>query len=402
MDNLPRISPRKLIVGSILLLLLGFWAWLHYTTQGQLWQIRQELAYWKKNTPKYRYNTYRYRSASVTEVIASLYNSIDSSDPNVAKALALIPEIYGSGTPDSSTNDPSRREKHFESLKEALIVAQQIDKSKEKAEVLIRIAHAYIKLSDSTQDPTVLKQALTVAQQKDKSKDKGETLIEIAQAYIKLSDSTQAVAVLKQALTVAQEIDSFYFQTGILNEIAEAYIKLSESTQDQTKVKHAQKRAHQIMNSRSKGETLIEIAEAYIKLSDSTQDPTLLKQSLIPAEQIDDSEDKVEILTKIAQGYIKLSDSKEALTIFKQALNVIQDSHSLFPKTEQQTAIVIEMAETQAKLQRWGDALKTTKKCRLKYNDNSQCRVESLSKILRVYEEFENAEFKEEGKQNSN
>ncbi|WP_048314284.1 hypothetical protein [Crocosphaera watsonii] len=139
MDNLPRISPRKLIVGSILLLLLGFWAWLHYTTQGQLWQIRQELAYWKKNTPKYRYNTYRYRSASVTEVIASLYNSIDSSDPNVAKALALIPEIYGSGTPDSSTNDPSRREKHFESLKEALIVAQQIDKSKEKAEVLIRL-----------------------------------------------------------------------------------------------------------------------------------------------------------------------------------------------------------------------------------------------------------------------
>ena len=362
MDNLPRISPRKLIVGSILLLLLGFWAWLHYTTQGQLWQIRQELAYWKKNTPKYRYNTYRYRSASVTEVIASLYNSIDSSDPNVAKALALIPEIYGSGTPDSSTNDPSRREKHFESLKEALIVAQQIDKSK----------------------------------------DKGETLIEIAQAYIKLSDSTQAVAVLKQALTVAQEIDSFYFQTGILNEIAEAYIKLSESTQDPTFLKQALTVAQQINNSRSKGETLIEIAEAYIKLSDSTQDPTLLKQSLIPAEQIDDSEDKVEILTKIAQGYIKLSDSKEALTIFKQALNVIQDSHSLFPKTEQQTAIVIEMAETQAKLQRWGDALKTTKKCRLKYNDNSQCRVESLSKILRVYEEFENAEFKEEGKQNSN
>ena len=190
MDNLPRISPRKLIVGSILLLLLGFWAWLHYTTQGQLWQIRQELAYWKKNTPKYRYNTYRYRSASVTEVIASLYNSIDSSDPNVAKALALIPEIYGSGTPDSSTNDPSRREKHFESLKEALIVAQQIDKSKEKAEVLIRIAHAYIKLSDSTQDPTVLKQALTVAQQIDDSPSKVWILIEIAEAYIKLSDSS--------------------------------------------------------------------------------------------------------------------------------------------------------------------------------------------------------------------
>ena len=272
MDNLPRISPRKLIVGSILLLLLGFWAWLHYTTQGQLWQIRQELAYWKKNTPKYRYNTYRYRSASVTEVIASLYNSIDSSDPNVAKALALIPEIYGSGTPDSSTNDPSRREKHFESLKEALIVAQQIDKSKEKAEVLIRIAHAYIKLSDSTQAVAVFKQALTVAQQIDKSKDKGETLIEIAQAYIKLSDSTQAVAVLKQALTVAQEIDSFYFQTGILNEIAEAYIKLSESTQDPTFLKQALTVAQQINNSRSKGETLIEIAEAYIKLSDSTQD----------------------------------------------------------------------------------------------------------------------------------
>ncbi|EHJ13615.1 hypothetical protein, partial [Crocosphaera watsonii] len=60
-----------------------------------------------------------------------------------------------------------------------------------KVEVLKEIAEAYIKLSDSTQDPTVLKQALTVAQQIDKSKDKGETLIEIAQAYIKLSDSTQ-------------------------------------------------------------------------------------------------------------------------------------------------------------------------------------------------------------------
>ena len=293
MDNLPRISPRKLIVGSILLLLLGFWAWLHYTTQGQLWQIRQELAYWKKNTPKYRYNTYRYRSASVTEVIASLYNSIDSSDPNVAKALALIPEIYGSGTPDSSTNDPSRREKHFESLKEALIVAQQIDKSKEKAEVLIRIAHAYIKLSDSTQAVAVFKQALTVAQQIDDSGDKVGILQKIAYASLELSDSTQAVAVLKQALTIAQQIDDsgdkgwiLKDKAWILKEIAHDYITLSERTQDPTFLKQAltiaQEEAFTVVQQRNKSIRhrawiLIQIARAYIKLSDSTQDATLLK-----------------------------------------------------------------------------------------------------------------------------
>ncbi len=48
-----------------------------------------------------------------------------------------------------------------------------------------------------------------------------------------------------------------------------------------------------------------------------------------------------------------------------------------------------DIAEAQAKLKQWGDALHTTKQC-----PSYDCRVESLSKVLTVYAELKNPELK--------
>ncbi|MDJ0582660.1 tetratricopeptide repeat protein [Crocosphaera sp.] len=320
------------ILGTILLLLMTGWGLLHYTTPGQLWQIRQDLAYWSE---KVRDDNYQSKAAIAfakngeIKQMKALLDEIDDSD---SKAWALTEIAEASSELSDSTEAVTL-------LKQALTLAQQIDSSHSKARALRAIAEAYIKLSDSTEAVTLLKQALTLAQQIYDSDSKAWALTEIAEASSELSDSTEAVTLLKQALTVAQQIDDSDNKARALRGIAEASSELSDSTEAVTLLKQALTLAQQIDDSDSKAWALGGIAEASSELSDSTEAVTLLKQALTLAQQIDDSDYKAWALGGIAEASSKLSDSTEAVTLLKQALTLAQQIDSSDSKAKALTEI---------------------------------------------------------------
>lgn len=112
-----------------------------------------------------------------------------------------------------------------------------------------------------------------------------------------------------------------------------------------------------------------------------------IKQSYQLLTQIDDSDYKAYALSAIAEATSQLKDSNQAVTVLKQALTTADTIDSSSDKARALSAI----AEAQASLQQWGDALKTTRQCL-----SHDCRVDSLSKVLTVYAEFENPELKKE------
>ena len=127
-----RLYRNLVILGTILMLLMTGWGWLHYTTPGQLWQIRRELAYWGE---KVRDDNYQSKAAIAL-----------AKDGQIKDMNSLLGEING------------------------------------KANTLTAIAQASTQLSDSTQAVTVLKETLTIAQQIDDSGEKIKALSAIAQA----------------------------------------------------------------------------------------------------------------------------------------------------------------------------------------------------------------------------
>ncbi|MDJ0662380.1 MAG: hypothetical protein QNJ42_23270 [Crocosphaera sp.] len=291
----------------------------------------------------------------------------------------------------------SQRAEALTLLKQISIIFQDRDISHVLVSDLIVIAQAYDQLSQSQESLNVLKQALVIAQQMDdldNSYYKAIALTEIAQASNQLSQGKQALSVLKQALTLVQQLDS-YPQARALEAIVKASSGLSQRQQALTLLKQVVTTAQQIERFDAKVPVLIVIAEAYIKHSDSTEGVTFLKQALTTAQQIreqktNDSDPKSRALKTIAEVSSELSHSTEALNLLQEVLNLAQQIDDSDHKATALTAI----AEAQANLQRWGDALHTTKQC-----PSHDCRVESLSKVLTVYAELKNPELKEEEEQ---
>ncbi|MEM8781179.1 MAG: hypothetical protein AAGF26_20470 [Cyanobacteria bacterium P01_G01_bin.49] len=104
-------------------------------------------------------------------------------------------------------------------------------------------------------------------------------------------------------------------------------------------------------------------------------------------DQVENSDDKAETLGAIAQAYSQLQDPNQAVKLLEQALEAANQIESSDDKARALSAI----SQAQANLKRWGDALATTKKC-----PSHDCRVWSLSAVLRVYAEFKNPELKDE------
>jgi tetratricopeptide (TPR) repeat protein len=138
-------------IGSILLLVLGIWGWLNYTTPGQLTQIRWNLT-------------------DVSQRAEPMYQSeaavAFAKDENPAQALKL---------------------------------ANQIQDSRDKASALRAIAEAYGKLNQPEKAAELLKLAIASANQiQDYDDSKASALRAIAEAEANLKNWGQALKVTQQ------------------------------------------------------------------------------------------------------------------------------------------------------------------------------------------------------------
>ncbi len=304
-------------IGSILLLALGIWGWLNYTTLGQLTQIRWQLTDVSQRTdPQHQSQaavafTKDENPAEALTIANQIQNSRYKAD-----ALSAIAEAY------SKLNQP---QKAAPLLKEALASANQIQNSYFKANALRAIAEAYSKLNQPQKAAPLLKEALASAKQIDDYDPQARALIAIAQAIGKLNEP-EAPDLLKEALASTKQI--LDFDSKALITIAQAIGKLNKPEAADL-LKEVIASANRIQDSRDKAEALSAIAQVYGKLNQPQTAAPLLKKALASANQIQDSRQKAEALSAIAQVYGKLNQPQTAASLLKEALasaNQIQES----------------------------------------------------------------------------
>ena len=131
------------------------------------------------------------------------------------------------------------------------------------------------------------------------------------------------------------------------------------------------------------------IAEVYGKLNQPEEAAKLLQQALDSANLIDIKEDdKARALSAIIKAIGKLNQPQEATKLLQQAL----DSANQIGNTGQKTETLVSIAQAQANLKNWGEALTVTKEC-----SEDACHVQSLAAVLTVYAEQKHPQLEDKG-----
>jgi tetratricopeptide (TPR) repeat protein len=115
----------------------------------------------------------------------------------------------------------------------------------------------------------------------------------------------------------------------------------------------------------------------------------LLKQALDSANQIQYYGYKADILSAIAEAYTKLNKPEDAKKLLSQAFELA----AKIGDTNDKTDALVSIAQAQANLKNWGEALTVTKEC-----STDPCHVESLAAVLTIYAEQQHPELKEDKK----
>ncbi|QIR40777.1 hypothetical protein HCG51_31510 [Tolypothrix sp. PCC 7910] len=407
-------------VSSILLLTLGIWGWLNYTTPGQLTQIRWKLTdvSQKVNSPEYQLKAvFAFaRDENFTEAL-KLANQIQYSQYKVF-ALTAIAQAYGKLN-QAPTAAPL--------LDKAISSANQIPDSDSKANALIAIAQAYGKLNQAPTAAPLLDKAIASANQIPDSRYKAYALTAIAQAYGKLNQAPTAAPLLNKAISSANQIPDSYNKAYALIAIAQAYGKLNQAPTAAPLLDKAISSANQIPDSRYKAYALTAIAQAYGKLNQAPTAAPLLDKVIASANQIQKSDEKAYALRAIAKAIGHLNQGQTAAPLLDKviasanqiqapnekaiALHAIVEaigqlkqvltaaplldkaiaSANQIQKSDLKAYALQTIAEAAAKLKNWGQALKATEKC-----PSDDCQVESLARVLTVHAEQQRPELKEE------
>ncbi|WP_017314558.1 tetratricopeptide repeat protein [Mastigocladopsis repens] len=308
-------------IGSILLLAVGFWGWLNYTTPGQLTQIRWNLRDVSQRTSSW----YQFKAAVAfaedenPDQALRLANQIqDSSDK--ARALSFIAQAYG------KLNQPQTA---ADLLTQAIASAKKIQDSQYKAHALRAIAQAIDKLNQPEIAAALLDKALASANQIQDSFYKATVLSAIAEAYGKLNQPQTAVLLLEKVIASADKIQESYKKADALRAIAQAIGKLNQPEIAAALLEKVIASADKIQESYKKADALRAIAQAIGKLNQPEIAADLLTQAITSADKIQESRNKVDALSAIAEAYGKLNQPEIAATLLEGAIasaNQIQDS----------------------------------------------------------------------------
>ncbi|MGD1806705.1 tetratricopeptide repeat protein, partial [Dapis sp. BLCC M126] len=310
-------------LGVSLLVAMGIWGWLNYTTPGQLTQIRWKLSNVSQHIsdPDYQLKAAVAFAKNEKWVQAlKLANQIQDSYAKVY-VLSAIAEVIGK---------LNQVEKATPFLEKAIDSANQIQYFYSKAEALRVIAEAYGKLNQVEKAALFLEKAIDSANQIESSYSKVNTLRAIAEAYGKLNQGEKAIPLLEKALASANQIQDSYYKADALRAIAKAIGKLNQVEKAVPLLKKAIDSANQIQDSYYKADALRDIAEAYGQLNQAEKAVPLLEKALASAHQIQDSYPKANTLRAIAESYGQLNQAEKAVPLLQTAINSanqIQDSY---------------------------------------------------------------------------
>ncbi|HAC62744.1 MAG TPA: hypothetical protein DCF68_04225 [Cyanothece sp. UBA12306] len=372
------------IFGVIALLLMAGWGWANYTTAGQIWQIRRDLAYWSKNVGD-EYQSKAAIAFAKDGKIGQMNQLLEQIESSYYKAGALkaITQAY-SQLEDTKAALPL--------LQQALTEAKQIDDSYYKARALKAIAQAYSQLQDREKGIKLLKQAFNWANQIENSHDKAKALTEIAQAYSQLQDTKAAVTILKQALTSANQVNNshFSYKHRLLEKIAEATSQLQDTKAEVIILQEVLTQANQIKSSSDKTSLLKVIAEVASQLQNSEVAIKILQEVFTLANQSESSRYKASALKAISEAYNQLQNSKAAITVLKQTLTWANQ----IKYSDDKARALIRIAEATSQLQQTEKGIIILKQALSSANQikNSDDKAKTLTEIAQAYSQLQETE----------
>jgi ATP/maltotriose-dependent transcriptional regulator MalT len=239
-----------------------------------------------------------------------------------------------------------------DSLKVALITAQQIENSSSKADALIAIAKAQAAARYLAAAQMTLKTALIITQQIEDSHDKADALIAIAEAQAKAGDPSAAQTTLNTAFTIAQQMKDSSRKAYALSYIAEAQAKAGDPAAAQRTLKTAFTTAQQMENSyvlgnisEAKAKTLRAIAKAQAETGDPAAAQMTLKTAFTTVQQMENSYDKAYVLITIAKAQAEAGEPAAVQTTLNAAFTTAQQMENSFFKAHALGDIVEAQAE---------------------------------------------------------
>jgi HEAT repeat protein len=404
---------------GVLLIIIGTWSWLNYTTLGQLTQIRWKLVSVSRQISNSEYQLKAVGAFAKDENFEQASQLTDQIKDSFykANALSMIAEVY------SKLKQP---EKAAPLLEQALNSANQIEDSDDKYSALIAIAEAINKLRQPEKAAPLLEKALNSANQMEDSSDKADAFRAIAEAINKLRQPEKAAPLLEKALNSANQMEDSDDKADVLSAIAEAINKLRQPEKAAPLLEKALNSANQMEDSDDKADVLSAIAEAINKLRQPEKTAPLLEKVLNSTNQMKDSDDKADVLSAIAEAINKLRQPEKTAPLLEKVLNstnqvedsslkvdaisAIAEAISKFQQPEKATPLLEQalnsanqiedsylkidaisaVAEAQANLKNWGQALKVAQQC-----PSKDCEVDSLAKILTVHAEQQHPELKQ-------
>ena len=309
------------IVISLVLVVLGFLGWLWFTPQGQIQQVR-----WSIDNP------FSSSLERVDDDIAVQAPVAIAKEGKWQYAFKLVREKV--------QNDEARRDFLSEfskvvgrddsnqaqaQLKQALVLAKEIENPYNQSEALRAIAFVYGQIGDDLAAGKVLKESLNAAKEVEEPYYQSLVLREIASVYTQRGDDLAAGEVLKNSLKAAKKIKDPEDQSEILREIASAYRQIGDDLVAGEGLKNSLKAAKKIKDPEDQSEILKEIASVYGQIGDDSVAGEILKESLNAAKEIEDPYDQSWVLSEIASAYGQLKDDSVAREGLKESLNAAKE-----------------------------------------------------------------------------
>jgi tetratricopeptide (TPR) repeat protein len=254
---------------------------------------------------------------------------------------------------------------------QALQVAQRMDKSQIKVEVLSQIAYQTAKAGQAKQAAAMFTQALQEANKLELPPDKVMGLEAIATKYRLVGQNDKATEILSQAVQGANDIWGVSFvKDTVLERIAIAYAKLGDYNR-------GIQVANQIVEDVPKGRALAQIVAQYVAQGEYDQAREVAnsieakaskanalieiapktgeyQQALWAAQKIDENESaqlKSIVLAKIALLYSKAGQEKQAAEVVSQALQAAKRIEEPASQVSQLTKIALLYAQVGKKEQ---------------------------------------------------
>ncbi|MBF2017123.1 MAG: tetratricopeptide repeat protein [Rivularia sp. T60_A2020_040] len=219
----------------------------------------------------------------------------------------------------------SQNEAGLQSLRQALIIYQEIKDRQGERWALGNISIAYRNLGNYSKAIDYSKQSLTIAREIKDRRGEAKALGNLSIAYLEFGNYYKTIDYSKQLLTIAREIEDRQDEAKALGNLGLAYLNLGDYTKAISYFHQDLSITREIKDRNNEGKALGNLGTAYFLLGDYPKAIDYFKQRLAIAREIKYRQGEVLALGNIGLAYLNLQKYVKAIDYSKQLLPIAKE-----------------------------------------------------------------------------